>query len=68
MVSGWNTLVIIVNIQILLSQVHSESIHTPSLFPHFVTLQPYSKMDEIKTIPHQYTHTIPHNDKAKTGF
>lgn len=25
--------------------VHSESIQTPSLFPHFVTLQPYFKMD-----------------------
>uniref|UniRef100_A0A8C7H083 Alkyl hydroperoxide reductase subunit C/ Thiol specific antioxidant domain-containing protein n=1 Tax=Oncorhynchus kisutch TaxID=8019 RepID=A0A8C7H083_ONCKI len=24
---------------------HSESIHTPSPFPHFVTIQPYSKMD-----------------------
>ena len=24
---------------------HSESIQTPSPFPHFVTLQPYSKMD-----------------------
>ena len=27
--------------------VHSESIQTPSLFPHFVTEQPYSKMVEI---------------------
>ena len=25
--------------------VHSESIQTPSIFPHFVKLQPYSKMD-----------------------
>jgi len=25
--------------------VHPESIHSASLFPHFVTLQPYSKMD-----------------------
>uniref|UniRef100_A0A8C7VCX9 Uncharacterized protein n=1 Tax=Oncorhynchus mykiss TaxID=8022 RepID=A0A8C7VCX9_ONCMY len=27
--------------------VHSESIQTSSPFPHFVTLQPYSKMDSI---------------------
>ena len=27
--------------------VHSESIQTPFLFAHFVTLQPYSKMDYI---------------------
>jgi len=25
--------------------VHMESIHSASLFPHFVVLQPYSKMD-----------------------
>ena len=25
--------------------VHSESIQTPSHFPHFVTLQPYSEID-----------------------
>ena len=25
--------------------VHSESIQTPSLYPHFVTLQPHSKVD-----------------------
>ena len=33
--------------------VHSESIQTPSLFIHLVTLQPYS---------------IPHNDEAKNVF
>lgn len=27
--------------------MHLESIHSTSLFPHFVTLQPYSKMDSI---------------------
>ena len=27
--------------------VHSESIQTPWIFPHFVTLQPYSEMDSI---------------------
>jgi hypothetical protein len=32
---------------------HWESIHTPNLFPHFVTLQPYSKM---YFFPHQSTH------------
>jgi hypothetical protein len=41
--------------------VHSESIQTPSLFPHFVTLQPYPKMDYIKI-------KEPHNDKVKVGF
>ena len=30
--------------------VHLESIQTPSLFPHFVILQPYSKMDCTKNI------------------
>jgi hypothetical protein len=40
---------------------------------HFGTLQPYSKIDymfflvNLHTIPH-YDITIPHNDKAKTGF
>jgi hypothetical protein len=29
----------------LLYRVHSESIQPPWLFPHFVTLQPYSKID-----------------------
>ena len=46
---------------------HSESIQTPWLFPHFVTLQPYSKC--IKYFFSLINrHTIPHNDKAKTGL
>jgi hypothetical protein len=32
---------------VLAYTVHSESIQTPWLFPHFVTLQPYSKMDQM---------------------
>ena len=31
--------------------VHSESIQTPWLFPHFVMLQPYSKLDSIAFCP-----------------
>ena len=47
--------------------VHSENIQTPWLFSHFVTLQPYSKL--IKYLFRLISlHTIPHNDKAKTGF
>ena len=45
--------------------VHSESIQTPSLFPHFVTLQPYSKIDFFSLIN---LHTILQNDKVKKGF
>jgi hypothetical protein len=41
---------------------HSESIQTPSLFPHFVPFQLYSKM-----YPQIYTQSIANNDKAKTG-
>ena len=43
--------------------VHSENIQTTWLFPHLVTLQPYSK---IETVSPFNLHTIPHNDKAKT--
>ena len=32
--------------------VHSESFQTPSLFTHFVLLQPYSNMDKIHFDPH----------------
>ena len=39
--------------------VNSESIQTLSLFPHFVTLQPYSKIDQIYIFPHQSTHNSP---------
>ena len=46
-------------------RVLSESIQTPWLFPHFVTLQPYSKMDSIVCFFHQSTHPIM---TAKTGF
>lgn len=42
--------------------VDSESIQTLSLFPHFATLQPHSKTDEILI----NLHKTPHNDKAKT--
>ena len=35
----------------------------PLTFRHFVMLQPFSKMDEIK----KNLHTIPHNYKAKTS-
>jgi hypothetical protein len=37
--------------------VHSEGIQTPGLFPHFVMLQPYSKM--IKLLFPQSTHNAP---------
>jgi hypothetical protein len=36
-----------------------ESIQTPWLFPHFVMLQPYSKMDEMICSPHKPTHNTP---------
>jgi hypothetical protein len=39
--------------------VHSESIQTPLLFPHFVTLQPYCKMYSI-VFTLINLHTIPH--------
>ena len=48
-----------------LSPVLSESIQTPWLFPHFIALQPYSKMDSRKKILIKI-HTIPNNDNAKT--
>ena len=37
--------------------VHPESIHSASLFPHFVMVQPYSKMDSIHCFPKISTHT-----------
>ena len=40
------------------------SIHSASLFPHFVKLQPYSKMDSIFF----FLHTIPCNDNVKKVF
>ena len=43
--------------------VHSESIQTPSFFPHFVTLQPYTKIDTFTFFSLINPHTIPHNDK-----
>jgi hypothetical protein len=46
--------------------VPSESIQTPLLIPHFVTLLPYSKMYYI--VVSLNPQTIPHKDKAKTGF
>jgi hypothetical protein len=46
--------------------VQLESIQTPWLVPHFVELQPHSKM-YILFIPLNQ-HTITHNDKAKTVF
>ena len=59
----------------VLSSVKSVSIHNHlqctrevfrdlHLFPHFVTLQPYSKMDESVFLLINL-HTMPHNDKAK---
>ena len=48
-----------------INTVHLESIQTPSLFPHFVALQPYSKIDYFFLIN---LYTILHNDKAKRGF
>jgi hypothetical protein len=44
------------NLQVNSYTVHSESIQIPSLFPSFVTLQPYSKIDKIF---HQSTHNTP---------
>uniref|UniRef100_A0A8C7KVQ1 AP complex subunit beta n=1 Tax=Oncorhynchus kisutch TaxID=8019 RepID=A0A8C7KVQ1_ONCKI len=44
------------NLQVNSYTVHSESIQIPSLFPYFVTLQPYSKIDKIF---HQSTHNTP---------
>ena len=44
--------------------VHSECIHTPSLYLHFVTLEPYSEMET--KIKNPNLPKIPHNDKAKT--
>ena len=44
--------------------VHLESIQTPWLFPHFVTLQPYTKIVKIKI----YLYMIPNNNKAKQVF
>jgi hypothetical protein len=43
-----------------------EIIQTSSLFPHFATLQPYSKIDQIKLFLINL-HTIAHNDKSKTA-
>ena len=36
-----------------------ESIQTPLLFPHFVMLQPYSKMDSVDFVPRQSPHNSP---------
>jgi hypothetical protein len=47
--------------------VHSERIQANWLFPHFVTLQPYSKTYEI-TFSLSNLHTITHHDRVKTGF
>ncbi len=33
------------SVSLLLYTVHPESIHSASLFPHFVMLYPYSKMN-----------------------
>ena len=44
--------------------VHSESIQTHSLFPHFVKLQPYSKIEKI--LFYINLHTI--HEKAKPGL
>ena len=41
--------------------VHTESIHSASLFPHCVMLEPYSKMDSIHFFL-KILHIIPHND------
>jgi hypothetical protein len=41
--------------------VHSEIIQTDRLFPHFVTLQPYYKIDDIVVLSNLFT--IAHNDK-----
>ena len=38
--------------------VHPESIHSASLFPHFVMVQPYSKMDSIHFFPQNATHNV----------
>jgi hypothetical protein len=46
---------------------HSESIQTPWL-PHFVTLQPYSKMDSIVFSPHQSTHNFSQGQSKNTFF
>jgi hypothetical protein len=42
----------------VLYTVHSETIQTPSPFPHFVTLQPYSKNVSL-FFSHQSTHYFP---------
>ena len=39
--------------------VYSESIQTTWHFPHFVTLQPFSKTDTIIFFSHQSTHNTP---------
>jgi hypothetical protein len=39
--------------------VHSESLQTSSLFPCFVSLQPYSLIDLIGFFTHQFTDYIP---------
>jgi hypothetical protein len=47
--------------------VHLENIQTALLFPHFVTLQPYSEM--YNNVKHLIIlHTTPHKEKVKTGF
>ena len=45
---------------------HIRKYSDPLTFPHFVTLQHFSKIDEENNLIN--LHTIPHNDKAKTGF
>jgi len=39
--------------------MHPETIHSSSLFPHFVMLQPYSKMDSIHYSPQNSKNSIP---------
>ena len=45
-------------LKLLRRTVHSESTQTPLLFPHFATLQPYSKID-LKHFFFQSTHNTP---------
>lgn len=45
--------------------VHQESIHSASLIPYYVMLQPYSKMDYICFLPQNSTYNTPVNTKKQ---
>ncbi len=67
-ISGTDTGTVLVQMWTVPNPTYSASIHCASLIPHFVTLQPYSKMDQNNYFPQNSTNNTPWWQRERSLF